>query len=306
MRLFLSHASESKPVVERIAAGLPAHVDRWLDKEQMAAGEQFSRRIEDAIAQTCDYMVVFLDDAALSRDWVPREVAWGLEREASLGRTFVIPVLLEDVRERLHEIPQLDKRLYLMAPDQSPAGVARAAAELSEQLFFHASLLVESLRSTARRSLLEAFSRELTAYKQAAFQWRASLGNALDVLTTNPQACEHVRESVRLYNEAADPFIAHLGAHRDRITAAWSRYRGLCDDVRALTERIEQVYRGEMFALNRIHEIVHALMVTDPPQVPAADDQAQRDAVLAHAGAALDELSRRSTQTIAALEREIT
>lgn len=305
MRLFLSHASESKPLVRCIAERLPAHVDSWLDQDEMAAGERFGRRIEDAIAEACDYMVVFLDAAALARAWVPREVAWGLEREQSLGRPFVIPVLLEDVRTRLHEIPQLDDRLYLMALEHSPAGLAQASAALAEQLFAHASRLVETLRSTARRSLLDAFTQELTAYKQAAYQWRASLGNRLDVLTTNPAAFEHVRESVRLYNVAADPFIAHLSLHRDRINAAWSRHRGLCEDMRALAERIEQVYRGEMFALNKIHETVHALMTTLPPQPATAEHEARREALLGCAGDALDGLSHRATQTVAALEREI-
>ncbi len=305
MRLFLSHASESKPLVRRIAERLPAHVDCWLDQDEMAAGERFGRRIEDAIAEACDYMVVFLDAAALARAWVPREVAWGLEREQSLGRPFVIPVLLEDVRARLHEVPQLDDRLYLTALEHSPAGLAQASAALAEQLFAHSSRLVETLRSTARRSLLDAFTQELTAYKQAAYQWRASLGNRLGVLTTNPAAFEHVRESVRLYNAAADPFIAHLSLHRDRINAAWARYRGLCEDMRALAERIEQVYRGEMFALNKIHEIVHALMTTVPAQPATAEQEARREALLGCAGDALDELSRRATQTVAALEREI-
>jgi len=305
VRLFLSHASESKPVVRRIAESLPAHVDCWLDQDEMAAGERFGRRIEDAIAEACDYMVVFLDAAALAREWVPREVAWGLEREQSLGRPYVIPVLLEDVRTRLRDIPHLEDRLYLTAFDHSTTGLAQASGALAEQLFAHASRLVETLRSTARRSLLDAFTRELTAYKQAAYQWRASLGNSLDVLTTNPEAFEHVRESVRLYNLASDPFMEHLGSHRDRINAAWARHRGLCEDMRSLAERIEQVYRGEMFELNKIHEIVHSLMTSVPPQLATPQQEAHRTMLLTTAGNALDELSRRATQTVAALEREI-
>lgn len=305
MQLFLSHASESKELVRAIAERLPTHVGVWLDQDEMAAGERFGKRIEDTIAESCDYLVVFLDTAALAREWVPREVAWGLDREQSLGRPFVIPVLLEDVRSRLHELPQIADRLHLLATDHTADGLARASAELCAQLFAHASRLVETLRSTARRTLLDAFSRQLTAYKQAAYQWRASLGNRLDVLTTNEAAYEHVRESVRLYNEAADPFIAQLGGHRDRITAAWARYRGLCEDMRDLTERIEQVYRGPMYALNGVHEIVHALMVGVPPEPATAEQDARHEALLARAGEALDELSRRTTQVVAALEREI-
>jgi len=305
MHLFLSHASESKPLVRRIAEMLPAHVESWLDANEMSAGERFGRRIEDAIAGNCDYFIVFLDEVALARDWVPREVAWAVQREASLGRPFVIPVLLQDVRAQLSDLPGIGDRLYLLALEHTDAGLAASSQALSAQLFALASRLVESLRGSGRRSLLDGFSRQLTAYKQAAFQWRASLGNSLAVLTTNPEAFDFVRESVRLYNAAADPFVAELSTHRDRITAAWSRYRGLCEDMRELTERIEGVYRGEMFALNRIHEQVHHLMAETPPRQPAEADEAVREAILLTAGAALDELSARATHVIAALEREI-
>ena len=305
MRIFLSHASESKPVVQALATLLPGHVDSWLDQSEMAAGERFGRRIEDAIAETCDYLVAFIDAPALAREWVPREIAWGLRRESSLARPFVVPVLLEDLRHRLAEVPGLDERLYVMALDHSGPGLQRAATDLAAQLFALSSRLIETLRGTGRRQLLDAFSIGLTAYKQAAFQWRASLGNSLRVLTTNAEAFAYVRASVGLYNANADPFIGALGLHRDRITAAWSRHRGLCEDMRALTDRVERIYRGEMFALNGIHEMVHALMATDPPTLPDAAQDVMRTALLDRAGVALDELSQRATLVVAALEREI-
>lgn len=304
MRVFLSHASESKPLVEALAAGLPGHVDRWLDRDEMAAGERFGNRIEDAIDEECDYLIACLDTAALAREWVPREVGWGLAREASLGRAFVIPLLLQDVREQLPTLG-LGDRLHVLALDHSAAGLQRASSQLAEQLFALTSRLVESLRSSGRRELLDRFVRGFTAYQQAAYQWRASLGNALSVLTTNAEAFEHVRVSVQQYNAAADPLIAQLGSHRDRISAAWSRHRGLCEDLRTLLTQIEQVYRGEMFGLNRIHEQVHLLMAATPPLPPTPQQEALREHWLAQAGAALDALTARAALTTNALEREI-
>ncbi len=302
MHLFLSHQSCSKQRVRRIAQGLPPHVSWWLDQDEMPPGSVFPRHIEDAIAQKCDFLIAFLDVRALDSEWVRREVALGLRREADLQRTFVIPVLLQDVRARLQEL-DLAERLYL--PGWEEDDDARLALALSAQLFALASRIIEGLRGLGRRGMLDAFAAELTAWKQAAFQWRASLGNSIAVLTTNQAAFDHVRESVAAYNRVADVFIPHLALHRDRITAAWASYRGLCEDTRELVGRVEQVYRGEMYRLNEIHELVHAALVAPPDAGAVAAADVRRSAILAEAGAALDQLSERATRLLAALEREI-
>ena len=78
MKIFLSHASESKPLVRQLTEPLPAHVSIWLDRDAMAPGQRFDRRIRAAIERECDFVLVFVDEHALASDWVRQETAMAL------------------------------------------------------------------------------------------------------------------------------------------------------------------------------------------------------------------------------------
>lgn len=307
MQIFLSHASPSKDRVRRIVEQLPKHVDCWLDQDELSPGYRFGRHIESAIAEHCDFLIVFIDEAALASEWVKRETAAGLRRENDFGRPFVIPVLLADVRDRIGEIGELTDRLYLEAWDDSDEGSAGAAERLAAQLFALTSRMIESQRGLGRRGILDAFSSELTAYKHVAFLWRQGLGNSLTVLSTNQVLFDQVAAVVEDYNRVSGDFIPRLVLHRDRMLAAWNEHRGLCEDIRVLVDDIEtRVFRGAMRRLNRLHEIVHKLVTDD-----GADDatlsgfEREQARLLDDAERALDDMSRRATRLITALEREI-
>lgn len=306
MQIFLSHASQSKTLVRRLVDPLPAHVHCWLDQDELLTGHVFGPRIVAAIEQDCDFLVAFIDRHALASAWVPREIELGLRREVDLERTFVLPILLEDVRDRLHEAGEIGDRLHLTAFEHDDASLARTSRALADQLFALASRSLEKQRDRGRRGLLAAFANELTAYKQAAFRWRAALGFGVAVLSTNQEAFDHVRDSVDAYNRVSDPFIARLPLHRDRIGDAFAAHRGLCHDLRDLIGRIEQVYRGEMYRLNEIHGIVQEA-VSHPPSDKSGFKplDARRERILAEAGAALDAVSEQATRLIAHFEREI-
>lgn len=307
MKIFLSHASENKALVRRISTLLPAHVDVWLDKNELATGVRFGDHIEDAIDGECDYLIVFVDAHALASDWVRREVELGLRREADLKRTFVLPVLLQPVGDEIGKLGPLADRLYLEAFDHSDDGIRTTAQQLAEQLFALASRLIETLRDQSRRRLLRDFAADVTALKQVAFLWIAALANPLAVLSSNQEAFDTVARAVADYNRVADDVIPRLNLHRDRITDAWERYRGLCADFRAHLEFIEkEVYRGALFAPNEVHAMINRL-AREPLTPPAAlQDMEQRNEALLHtAREALDKVSRESTQFVASLEREI-
>jgi hypothetical protein len=99
--------------------------------------------------------------------------------------------------------------------------------------------------------------------------------------------------------------------HRDRLTAAWSEHRGLCEDVRDLVAEIEgRVYRGAMLRLNRLHEIVHALDAAHSDGRPVdaaalAGYEREQQSILDETARALEDMSRRATRLVGALEREI-
>ena len=218
MRVFLSHASESKPLVRTIAAHFPPHVEVWLDVNELSTGAPLPENIERAIDYECDYVIVFVEANALASDWVRREVGMALRRERDLKRPFLLPVLLEPLADQLPRLGELGERIHFDATDSTPAGLQRAGELLCGELFALASRLIEGLRSTGRHQMLAEFARDLNAFKQAAFLWIGELANPLAVLSANLPAFEKLRDAIADYNRVADPFIAGLN-----VTASASR-----------------------------------------------------------------------------------
>jgi len=308
MKIFLSHASESKALVRRLTDPLPSHVSIWLDRDVMAPGQRFGPRIETAIRRECDFVLVFIDEHALASEWVLRETTLALERQQALQRAYVLPVLLQDVGARMKLLGiDPEQMLYLDATDPSDAGIAAAARTLAEELFKHCSMLIETLRSADRRRLLDDLAKELTEYKQAAFAWQASMGNSLAVLSVNQQAFDHVRDSLAAYNAVSERFVPRLALYRDRITSAWRDRRSLCEDVRQVLASIENdVYRGAMFRLNEVIEAIHHLDASGgaPADELAALD-ARKEALNDAARNALERMSAQAAELIGDLEREL-
>jgi hypothetical protein len=308
MKIFLSHASESKPLVRRLTETLPPHVSIWLDRDAMAPGQRFAPRIEAAIRRDCDFVLVFIDTHALQSDWVRRETALALERQQALQRAYVLPVLLQDVGADMKLLGiDPEQMLYLDATDASDEGIAASARTLADELFKHCSVLVESLRNADRRAMLDALSAEVNEYKQVAFRWQASMGNSLAVLSVNQAAFDHVRDSLAAYNEVSERFIPRLALHRDRITSAWRDRRSLCEDVREVLASIEKdVYRGAMFRLNEVIEAIHHLDASGG--APAADIDAldaRKEALNEAARNALERMSAQAVELIGDLESEL-
>jgi prolyl-tRNA editing enzyme YbaK/EbsC (Cys-tRNA(Pro) deacylase) len=127
MRIFLSHSSRAKPWVRQITDHFPPWIKTWVDEDQLLFGSELAPSLREAINAEADYVVLFFDRDAADSKWVKREVAWALEREEQLDRTFVLPVLLEDIRERLEEVG-LAGRVTVNLPDFGP-GSPRLLAE---------------------------------------------------------------------------------------------------------------------------------------------------------------------------------
>lgn len=298
MKIFLSHASQSKPLVRRLTDALPPHVERWLDQDELSTGQKFAQHIEAGIRLECDFLLVFIDAAALESDWVKREVALGRARQRDLQRPFVLPVLLADVPERMHELGlPADEWLYLDARDHSEPGLDASAAALQAELFKHASELVERLRSADRRALIDGFAAELAEYEQVAYRWVASMANRIEVLISVPSSIDHLRDCLAAYNTVADRFIPRLPMHRDRLSAAWRDRRSLCRDIAELIDEVEdRVYRGALFDLNEVLGMIHETMVADAEQrldaAALGAREARKNELLAKAQTALDRMTR--------------
>ena len=140
MRIFLSHRSRDKALVREFRSQLPSFLDTWLDEESLSWGDSFPTELKLSIQSGVDFLIIFLDNDALSSEWVKQELEWAIEREKELKRTFVLPILLPEVASE--NLPAgFSERLYLRLSDFSLASVNSLANRASLKLF---QLVVES------------------------------------------------------------------------------------------------------------------------------------------------------------------
>ncbi len=133
MKVFLSHSSRDKALVREIRSYLPSHVKTWLDENELLIGQPLVS-IKNAIQEDADYVVIFLGKEAVASEWVKRELKWAFEREESIKRTFILPVLLDDVWHTVEPVAFRD-RLYIKCFDQSKDVVQRVAQKLCDNIF---------------------------------------------------------------------------------------------------------------------------------------------------------------------------
>ena len=140
MRIFLSHCSRDKPLVREFRSLLPRFLDTWLDEDSLSWGVFFPPELRSRIQSGVDFLIIFLDNDALSSEWVKKELKWAIEREKELKRTFVLPILLPKVASE--NLPDgFSERLYLQLSDFTHAAVESLANIATLQLF---QLVVES------------------------------------------------------------------------------------------------------------------------------------------------------------------
>jgi len=141
MRIFLSHQSRDKALVLEFREFLPRFLDTWLDEDSLSWGGSLPEQLKTTVQSGVDFLIVFLDRASLVSTWVRQELEWALARERELGRTFVLPILLEDVPAE--DFPGgLNERLYLRLADFNRASVEALANRATIELF---RLIVETL-----------------------------------------------------------------------------------------------------------------------------------------------------------------
>ena len=117
--------STDKAFVVNVVNLLPDFVERWIDEEQLWVGMDLEQSIRGEIDSEVDLLVAFLSQAALHSGWVERELTWALEREAAVGRNFVLPILMEDIDDQLPRSPSRATPAALQRPIQSRTAVSR-------------------------------------------------------------------------------------------------------------------------------------------------------------------------------------
>jgi hypothetical protein len=103
--VFLCHANEDKKaVVEPLVARMKAvGISYWYDREKIRWGDSLTEHINDALAPS-RFVIVILSLNFLRKQWAKRELHSALAREVSLGRTFVLPLIIGNDSARLEII----------------------------------------------------------------------------------------------------------------------------------------------------------------------------------------------------------
>jgi TIR domain len=144
MTIFLSYSSDNKKLVRDFKSGLPEFIRPWLDKDELTWGDDFKKKLQEAIQSDVTFLIVFIDDGALESEWVKQELFWALAREKELSRTFVLPIVLPGTSlKRLP--PALKRRQFIQysgrarrrstASSRAEADGTELARLASEQLF---------------------------------------------------------------------------------------------------------------------------------------------------------------------------
>jgi len=102
-KVFLSYARADSDVVDQVAAGLnTAGIQIWLDKVNLAAGDDWMRAIEFELS-AAEFFVFFISPFSVKSGWVMKEVQIALHRQVSgEGGAVILPVLIQDA-----EVPPL-------------------------------------------------------------------------------------------------------------------------------------------------------------------------------------------------------
>lgn len=93
---FISHSSKDKETATNLARRLRHHaVDVWIDHEQIKFGDSIPTKISNGLS-TCDVILVIVSSSFVGSSWCRAEYEPLLTKEIESGRTFVIPIRLDD------------------------------------------------------------------------------------------------------------------------------------------------------------------------------------------------------------------
>lgn len=135
MKVFLSHSSHNKPLMRELREHLPGLIHPWIDEDELLVSDYLAESLQQTIAADSDFFVLFVDQGSAKSEWVKREIGWALATERRLGRTFIIPVVLDESAWDTFEPKELRGRKYLLCAAFTKDGIANLAKVLSSQVF---------------------------------------------------------------------------------------------------------------------------------------------------------------------------
>lgn len=93
--LFLCHASEDKPFVDRLVEDLDRRaMFAWYDKREILVGDSIVEKINSGL-ESSDFLIAVLSPRSVSKPWVVREMSSSLMRQLRRDGICILPLLLE-------------------------------------------------------------------------------------------------------------------------------------------------------------------------------------------------------------------
>jgi hypothetical protein len=99
LRIFISHCTEDGDAAERLFNELAARgFSPWLDRRKLLPGQNWRRRIEDAISSADFFIACFSHRSVVKRGGFQAELRFALAcaNRMPLDEVFVVPVRLDD------------------------------------------------------------------------------------------------------------------------------------------------------------------------------------------------------------------
>ena len=99
--VFICHASEDRAFAKQVSADLEANgIGTWLDRQELAGGDEWHELIRRTISEDVDYVVVLQSASLLAktRGYVNREIDLAIDRQSEYRppSRFVIPAFIDD------------------------------------------------------------------------------------------------------------------------------------------------------------------------------------------------------------------
>jgi prolyl-tRNA editing enzyme YbaK/EbsC (Cys-tRNA(Pro) deacylase) len=206
MRVLFSYSDSDATLALEIAEHFPPWLKTWIDEDRLLLGVELARALDDAIYTGVDYVVLLFRRDAAAAAQLEQKARWALDEEARLGRTFLLPVALDDGPH------PLDPEFVQLASDD--------AVVLAETIENHiAGWMSELLRTASWRTGEPRASG--SSYE---------LGDAVEsLLTATPRRWRTEAESLLVM-----PFLIALGSTRDgRVALTPAQYyRRVVDEMR--------------------------------------------------------------------------
>lgn len=94
-KVFLSHNSDDKPFVRRLATELKERgISCWVDEAEIHYGESLVLKISNAIERIALVLAV-ISNNSVDSSWVRQELDWAMTKEIKQRRVVIIPLLVD-------------------------------------------------------------------------------------------------------------------------------------------------------------------------------------------------------------------